>query len=431
MLSTLLSADNTPIPVLDANRSMMSSDQNLSVKTNILQGITAKNWFYYRTFIHNTSQLYEQYFLPNVDTTYLFGTDAVIVVGSGIDYTLYRLLSDNNESASKGESKVTPRKKKDKQNFFEEGISSESSKGLETFLESHKGKTPLPQQLYTTDKQEGKRTYLISQWFDDKNINDQFLDRSNHSYIRLRGGYAYDHRGDDQYIYSVTARFKIPRTQEKLDLIFGDETKYSSDLSLEGTEAERDNSVALGVNNLLGLIAPVQTKFRLGFSGITNPYAKAAFDYEALLGHWLIAPQQVFKYSAQNKFEEWTNLSFRRRVAKQMIFSLLFQRSTDSEVAGMNYFVQPALNFTLGRYGNFTPYLGMYGRTQEQPTEFDGYIPKQGIYRYAVGINWSKQASRKYIVYRLQPILSYDDQYGFKSNYYLKALLEFYFGLRD
>ena len=58
----------------------------------------------------------------------------------------------------------------------------------------------------------------------------------------------------------------------------------------------------------------------------------------------------------------------------------------------------------------------MYGRTQEQPADDDGYRPKRGIYRYAVGLNWSKQTSRKYIVYRLQPIVSYDDKYEFTSN---------------
>ena len=73
----------------------------------------------------------------------------------------------------------------------------------------------------------------------------------------------------------------------------------------------------------------------------------------------------------------------------------------------------------------------MYGRTKEQPLEADGYTPKRGVYRYAVGLNWSRQTSRKYIVYRLQPILSYDDPNDFRPNYFIKALLEFYFGLRD
>ncbi len=403
-----------------------STDSDIEIDSNI----TATNWFYYRSFFN----LYEQHFLPQVDRSYLYGTDAVITVGSGIDYFLVNLLTDYNKSQLQPDINVTlveEENTKKERNFFKDGYFNANSEKLEQFLISQKGKLKLPRQFFSRDKRKGEGTYLISEWFSDRYINDSFLDKTNRSYIRLRGGYAYSYRGNDKYIYSITARLKIPRTREKLDLIVGDETKNSSDLSLEGTEAERDNSIALGMNNLLGLLEPVDTKLRIGFSGITNPYAKVSFDYEALLGQWLIVPNQTFRYSAEEKFEEWTNLNFSRKTAHQMIFSLLLQRSTASSVDGMDYFVQPALDFTLGRYGNFTPYMGMYGRTQEQMEDADGYVPKRGIYRYAVGLNWSKQATRKYIVYRVQPILSYDDQYEFKPEYYIKALLEFYFGLRD
>jgi len=415
----------------DINSSISSSDNNISIDK---KNITAKSWFYYREFINHTQQLYEHHVLSHIDKAYLYGTDAVIVVGSGIDYTLFRLLSNYDRSQLQLDANVTHNqeaKVKDEKNFFKDGFSNETSEKLEQYLLSQKGKLELPQQLYSPDKRKGERTYLISGWFGDKNINDDFLDRTNRSYIRLRGGYAYNYRGDDEYIYSITARLKIPRTREKLDLIIGDDTKNSTDLSLEGTEAERDSSIALGLNNPFELLSPVDARVRLGFSGITNPYAKTTFNYEALFGRWMIVPHQAFRYSAEEKFEEWTNLDFRRRIASQMMLSLLFQRSTISDIDGMNYFAQPSLNFTLGKYGNFTPYLGMYGRTQEQPIEADGYTPKRGVYRYAVGLNWSRQASRRYIVYRLQPILSYDDPNDFRPNYFIKALLEFYFGLRD
>lgn len=407
-------------------------DLNVSQEssTDADANITAKNWFFYRNFV----SLYEQHFLPQVDRSYLYGTDAVITVGSGIDYVLLNLLTNYNKKQLFSDTNATLVKKKSpekERNFFKDGYFNANSEKLEQFLKSQKGKLKLPKQFFSRDKRKGERTYLISEWFSDRYINDSFLDKTNRSYVRLRGGYAYSYRDDDQYIYSITARLKIPRTREKLDLIIGDETKNSSDLSLEGTEAERDNSIALGMNNLFGLIKPVDTKLRLGFSGVTNPYAKASFNYEALLAQWLIVPHQTFRYSAKDEFEEWTNLNFSRRTAHEMIFSLLLQRSTKSGVDGMEYFVQPALNFTLGKYGNFTPYMGMYGRTQEQEQDEDGYTPKRGVYRYAVGLNWSKQANRKYIVYRIQPILSYDDQYEFKPEYYVKALLEFYFGLRD
>ncbi len=426
--TSLYAADTLLYETVISHEGNTTDDNNQTMALD--DNVTARNWFYYRNFL----QAYDHYFLTNLDATYLYGTDAVIVVGSGIDYTLYHLLTNYAPGERRADANVTQKKevrRKAERNFFEDGFSNENSEKLEQYLLSQTGKLELPEQLYSPDNRRGEQTYLISTWFSGKNIDDTFLDRTNRSYVRLRGGYAYNHRGSDEYIYSIAARVSIPRTQEKFDLIIGDDTKNSSDISLEGTEAERDNSVALGMNNLLGLTDPVKTRIRLGFSGVSNPYAKIAFSYEALFSQWLILPNQTFRYSAEDAFEEWTNLEVKRRIVSQMIFSLLTQRSTITGVDGMNYFVQPTLSFTLGKYGNFTPYLGMYGRTKEQPATQDGYIPKRGVYRYAVGLNWSKQAKRKYIVYRLQPIVSYDDQYAFKANYYLKALLEFYFGLRD
>jgi len=366
-----------------------------------------------------------------MDLVYAYGTDVVIRVGSGVDYSLYRLVSRDEEMARSGDANQSIQQDGNRTAPPTETVVNGNGDDIAKYVASREGRTALPKQLASRNKRKGEGIYLISKWFDKKSFSDNFLDRSNRSYIRLRGGYAYDFRESDEYIYSITARLMIPRTREKLDLIIGDDTKNSSDLSLEGTEAERDNSIALGVNNVLSALEVINSRLRVGFSGVSNPYAKADFSYEALLGKWFFLPSQTFRYSAEEEFEEWTNLVFRHKVYKETMFSLLMQRSTTNKAPGMDYFLQPSINITLGKYGELTPYLGLYGRTKEQPPDDDGYRPPKGVYRYAAGLNWSKQASRKYIVYRIQPILSYDDRYDFRPNYYVKALLEFYFGIRD
>ncbi len=423
--NSIAGAVSVPMADLPGQNSSLSAEQNLTTEGNApsydLNGTrrseyskypNANNWFYYRDF------------LAGMDSLYRHGTDAVIVVGSGIDYYLYQLLSsDSNSTATAG-------KDENASALPEKVQSDESNKSVKPTILSQKEKAVLPPQLVSQDKRKGEQTFLLSEAFAEKTVNISFLDRTNNSYIRLRGGYAYDYRGEDNYIYSIDARVMIPRTQRKYHLIIGDDTKSSSDLSVKGTNAELDNSVALGINNLFGLFYPIESKIRFGFSGATNPYGKVAFSYEALLGTWLMVPLQTFRYSRKDEFNEWTNLDFRRRITEQSMFSLLFQRSTITSTKGMDYFIQPSVSFELGKYGNLATYLGVYGRTKDQPEDQDGYKPKRGIYRYAFGINWSKQASRKYIVYRLQPILSYDDKYAFKQNYSVQALLEFYFGLR-
>jgi len=429
--STLFAADKTTdddncslaaeCPLYVESNTTAYDDNSSLEEFNIydIEDETTLYWFFYQDF------------LRRMDLVYAYGTDVVIRVGSGVDYSLYRLVS-RDENLTTG-SDANLRFQQDGNRTVPPIESSRNGNGddISKYVASKEGRSELPKQLASRDRRKGEGIYLISKWFDKKSFSDNYLDRSNRSYIRLRGGYAYDFLGSDEYIYSITARLMIPRTRERLDLIIGDDTKNSSDLSLEGTEAERDNSVALGVNNLLGALDIIDSRLRVGFSGVTNPYAKAAFSYEALLGKWFFLPSQTFRYSAKEEFEEWTNLVFRHKVYKETMFSLLMQRSTTNTAPGMDYFLQPSINITLGKYGELTPYLGLYGRTKEQAPDDDGYRPPKGVYRYAAGLNWSKQASRKYIVYRIQPILSYDDRYDFRPNYYVKALLEFYFGLRD
>jgi hypothetical protein len=371
---------------------------------------TVTNWFFYRDF------------LTGMDTVYMYGTSAVIVAGSKIDNYLYQLLGSDTNGTEQAEEDTAAAKDENTSALSDKVRSQESNKSE---------KAALPPQPVSQDKPKGEQAHPPSESFAKKSVDSDHFDRSNKSHIRLRGGYAYDYRGEDNYIYSIDARVKIPRTQKKYDLIIGDDTKSSEDLSVKGTNAELDNSVALGANNLFGLFYPIESKIRFGFSGATNPYAKAAFSYEAHLGTWLMVPSQTFRYSRKDEFNEWTNLEFRRRITDNIVFSQLFQRSTITATEGSDYFMQPSVSFALGKYGNLATYLGAYGRTKEQPENEDGYRPKKGIYRYAFGINWSKQAARKYIVYRVQPVLSYDDQYAFKQNYTVQALLEFYFGLRD
>lgn len=434
ILSSASSDTNQSETALDRflpNNSFFYLENNSSGEILSTEDINATGWFSLPDLISASSWLYYHGFLSGIDTVYVYGTDVVIVLGSGIDYSLYRLFSRDNNATIPADINVSANEDINMTTLPKEAADVEDNDSVKQPVASQKEKEALPQQRTSHNRHKEEQSYLLSKWLNEHNVNNDYLDRKNPSFIRLRGGYTFNYREENKYIHSITARVLIPRTQDKLDLVVGDETKNSSDLSLEGTEAERNTSIALGINDVFKMLDPVKSRILVGFSGITNPYAKVAFDYEAPLGSWLVVPHQVFKYSADAKFEEWTNLTFMRKLTDKIVSSILFQRSTESRTDGMEYFMQPSVSFAMGWYGNLTPYLGIYGRTKKQPEDKDGYRPERGLYRYAAGINWSRKGSRKYIVYRLQPILYYDDKYKFRPNYYVKALLEFYFGFRN
>lgn len=374
------------------------------------------NWFYYRDF------------LTGMDDVYNIGTEAVILLASGIDYGLYNMVGgdDENESLQSMETVGT--------NKTVENVAiaeQRSNEPIREYVKSNENNTSLPKQLKKRYNEKGATTYWMSRWFDIDAKNSQFLNLSDNSYVRLRGGYIYNYRGTSEFTHSISARLKIPRTKDKLNLIIGDETRQSEDLNFKGTDRETDNnSVALGFNNIFGLFKTVKSSFRAGFSGVTNPYAKWRLQYGVLAGSWFINAEQILRYSRKSKFEEWTNLTFMRRTSSTNLFSLLFQRSTQDDLPGMQYLIQPAHMHALEN-GSLTVFAGMYGRTKTLGNGDLGYEAKRGIYAYSIGVGLRKQTSKKYIVYNLQPAISFQDVYNYKPNYIFTASLEFYFGLRD
>lgn len=273
-----------------------------------------------------------------------------------------------------------------------------------------------------------RKTYETSSWFDDFFKDETYLDTTNKSYVKVRGGYEYDKRGDSGLFHRITARIKLPKTQDKLQLFIGDETEEKIDPS-KVRDTGRNEGV--GIKYFLPSIKNrLYTNASVGFSGIDNPYVKAHIEYPVFLGTWLFKATQNFKYSAENKFDEWTSLYFDRRLSSKEIIRLLLQRSTNSEIRGMEYLAQLSYMNTLTYGTGFNYYLAVNGRTKDLTgtTYHDGSMPQEGVYNYSAGVIWRQQLFKDYLFYQIEPILSYHEQYDYKPNYLLRLSFDLYFG---
>lgn len=377
------------------------------------------NWFYYRDF------------LTGMDTFHEAGTQAVILMASGIDYGLYSYFKDDENTTKEDANATALTLKSEPKSDGLLPVVEDDGTRLNVYVKSKEGNTYHPKQIKKREYERAKQTYWMSKWFNMDAKNAEFLNLTDDSYVRLRAGYAYDFRGQGEFIKSITARLKIPRTRDKLDLIVGDATRQSKDLNFDGTKNETDESVALGVQNIFGFFDFIDSRFRVGISSITNPYAKWILSKEMLYGPWYIEPTETVRYSVDGQLEEWTDFYFRRRTSSSALFSLFLQRSTKTGEPGMAYLIQPAHHHALGNKTTVAAYLGIYGRTQAFDKDENGYEPKKGIHTYSIGASWRRQTSRKYIVFDLQPIISFEHRYGFEPNYIFKASVEFYLGLTD
>lgn len=280
-----------------------------------------------------------------------------------------------------------------------------------------------------------------SQWLDGQNrdiyqthvgINDffvdpTFFDATNKSYIKIGSGYQYDFLGTSGLAHSFTARIKLPKTQDKLQIFIGDDLGDEILPFFNGNPGQKEG---VGLKYYFPSFGRLISHASVGFSGINNPYTKTYFDYPVLVNSWILHISQNFKYSLENEFDEWSDIYIDRKISDEEVVRLLLRRSTNSNVRGMDYTAQLALMNTHKNQVGYHYYIAANGRTKDIRNEpySDGTFPQEGVYEYAVGMIWRQQFFKEYLFYQIQPIVSFHEQYDYRSNYLLKCTFEIYFG---
>jgi hypothetical protein len=276
---------------------------------------------------------------------------------------------------------------------------------------------------------ERKETFLLSTGFSDFFKDETYLDVTNRSYVKLHSGYEYNQRGESDLFNGVTARLRLPKTQKQLQLFIGGESDSTNPLA---NTAHPDSGVGLQYY-MNSLYTGLFSRASIGISGVTNPYVKTHIEYPLYFENWLLRPVQTFKYSARDKFDEWTDLYFDRKVSKTQMVRLLLERSTNSEIKGMHYLSQLSYLNAYRDDISLNYYVGMNGLTKDLGNFYDNNTthPQKGVYEYTVGITWRHRLWKDYVFYQIDPKISYHEQYNYKPNHIIRIGLEIYFGNND
>lgn len=275
-----------------------------------------------------------------------------------------------------------------------------------------------------------RETYQAAAWFDDFFKDENYLDIKNKSFVKVQGGYLYDKRGDSALYNKISARIKLPKTQEKLQIFIGDDAQEGGVVSQARHAATNEG---IGIKYYLPLYGRLFSNASLGLSGIDNPYVKTHLEYPILMGRWLFKANQNFKYSAETEFDEWTDLYFDRKLSDKELIRVLFQRSTNNRIKGMDYLNQVSYMNMLNNGVGYSYYIAANGRTKDlsDTTYENGFHPQEGVYNYSVGVVWRQQLVKEYLFYQIEPILSYHEQYDYRPNYLLRCTIDLYFGYKQ
>lgn len=280
------------------------------------------------------------------------------------------------------------------------------------------------------DKQEKYlKIYQAAAWFDDFFKDENYLDIKNKSFVKVQGGYIFDKRGDSALYNKISARIKLPKTQEKLQIFIGDDVQEGGIVSNARHAAMNEG---IGIKYYLPLYGRLFSNASLGLSGIDNPYVKTHLEYPILMGRWLFKANQNFKYAVETEFDEWTDLYFDRKLSDKELIRILFQRSTNNRIKGMDYLTQLSYMNMLKNGVGYSYYVAANGRTKDLSDTYEnGLHPQEGVYNYSLGAVWRQQLVKEYLFYQIEPILSYHEQYDYRPNYLLRFTIDLYFGYKQ
>ena len=274
---------------------------------------------------------------------------------------------------------------------------------------------------------ERKETFLLSTGFNDFFKDETYLDVTNRSYVKLNGGYEYNYRGENDLFNGVTARLRLPKTEKQLQLFIGREEN-----GMMGQANTKHEDHGIGLKYYMNsLYSGLFSRASVGIAGVTNPYVKTNIEYPLYFENWLLRPIQTFKYSARDKFDEWTDIYIDRKVSSTEMVRLLLERSTNSEIKGMNYLSQLSYFNAYREDISCSYYIGMNGRTKDLldvTYENSTFHPQEGVYDYSAGVSWRQRIWKDYVFYQVDPIVSFHEQYNYKPNYIFRIGLDIYFG---
>jgi len=259
----------------------------------------------------------------------------------------------------------------------------------------------------------------------------KFTDETDKSYVNIRLNKTLQSKATTTDDISVNARIALKRTQKKFNLFMHslENGKIFKSSVNDPTQTNTHIKQEIGIGYFDKLRHGVRSKYSLGTRGL-NPFVRARYNKVFQSTWWSIEPAQQFEYSIKDDFKEQTNLYFDRRLDESSLFRTTLQRETMSGLSGMNYSLSFSYYNTSSSTKGFSISQSFIGNTNYTYTNDSNITstPYAGINNYVTSFNWRQSIWKKWIIYDINPAVSFHKQYNYKANYILGMNLNLYFG---
>ena len=254
------------------------------------------------------------------------------------------------------------------------------------------------------------------QFFDVFFQNEKFINESDKSYISVRFGTTLQSRTSPSQDVGINAYIALTKTQRKFNLFMhsiGEKQIFAN--SMQTPQDQNNKKQEFGISYLAKVYHHIDSKYSLGIRRL-NPFVRARYYKIFQVGSWKIEPLEQIELSIKDKFQEQTNLFFDRPLTKKSLFRTTLQREISSKLPGMNY------SMSLGYFYTFSQ-----KRALNLTQLFLGNTKESSINQYITSLDYREYFWKKWLVYDIEPALSYDKVYNYRPNYILNINFYIYF----
>ncbi len=296
---------------------------------------------------------------------------------------------------------------------------------VHNWIDANEENSTVVEHHITTNDAREKQTKSVDDFFK----NNKYFDETDNTFISIRFDSEFQSKESNDFHLKLGAQLPLSKSKTRFKLFLNDLTSDNAQNIIKDDDRA---SPDIGIHYFRPKKHGLESRYSLGLDGL-YPYINARYFTSFKVGEWKIDPNQSFKYSTKDEFEEETNIYFDKKLGETSLFRLQLRRGSKDEIAGMDYALSLQYYWSPKKNTGFRLTQSFFGNT-EYPCFTDNSVESVptntygGIYNYDTSFTWRKNVWRKWFYYEVRPGINFHRDHDYKVNYSFRIFFDFYFG---
>lgn len=254
--------------------------------------------------------------------------------------------------------------------------------------------------------------------------NEKHIQETKKSFIKFSTNYEYNSLSKNNFDIKVSAKLPLSKSKKNIKLFIFNFNQDNINSLIKKNEKE---NAEIGVSLFDKVSNNTDIKYSVGLRSL-NLFTRARFAYKTTIFDFDFEPIQTFEYSIKDNFKEYTNIYFDKKIEKDFVFRIEFNRGTGEDLSGMNYSSAIHLYWMIDTVTGLQLTQGFYGNTKFQYTYLEETKKYNGINNYLSQITFRKNIYKNWLFYEINSGVNFHIEHDYEPNYKFLIKLDAFFG---